>query len=169
MCNLLINRVYKCELDGTAKAVLLFLADQVRAKKDVDRCYPSVKFIARATGFSERTVRYKLNELEAAGHITREFRSYTSTVYQVHPGRPCIPANSAGVQSLPLPPANDDKTPCNSCRQTNMNQKNNRGARPIGMIARQIVSQHRAEEKPADGDEQVSAEEVQAFRENYFQ
>jgi DNA-binding transcriptional ArsR family regulator len=160
MSNRLINLAYKCDLNSSAKAVIIFLADQVREKKDRDKCYPSVETIARNTGLSPRTVRYKLKELEEAGHITRHFRSDNSTLYQVHPGKGCTPAKAAGVQHSPATPANDDKNPCNRRRETFMNPKKNRGATPFGIVASGIV--HRQIER-GDGNDPVDPEAVSAF------
>jgi len=54
------------------KAVLLSLANA--ANHHTGRCFPSVARIARETEASERTVRRALDDLEAAGFITRERR-----------------------------------------------------------------------------------------------
>lgn len=163
MSNALINLAYKCDLKSSAKAVLVYLADQVRLK-DRDRCYPSVKTIARNTGLSERTVRYKLNELEMAGLITRHFRSDTSTLYQVHLGERCTPAKTAAVQGSPNPPANRDRNPCNKRRETSTNPKKNREAIPVGVAAARIVARHEFENTVRD---QVPAEVVRALRETF--
>lgn len=55
--------------DPSARFVLLMLANE--ADKYGRDAFPSVERIVKATGLSERTVRYKLDALEAEGVITR--------------------------------------------------------------------------------------------------
>ena len=80
---------------------------------DEGYCWPSVSSLEQRTGLSERTIRAKIQELEAACHVEKSERPGRSTVYRITPhgeqldliesgGEGCKSrrgANSAGVQS----------------------------------------------------------------------
>lgn len=163
MSNRLINLAYKTSHKGITKGVIVYLADQVREKHG-DICYPAVETIARNVGASPRTVRYSLRVLEAAGDITRHFRSGTSSYYQVHPGSGCTPAKSAGVQNTTQTPAKNVRHPCRIRRETSMNQEKNRGAVPIGTVASRIVARQVEREDTGDDSGPVDPAVFGAFR-----
>lgn len=88
MSNALINRVYHCGADATARYVLLVLADRVNIKREGKGCWYSVRALREMTGLGERTIQGALKRLEDQGHITIKRRSGTSSVYLVHPQDP---------------------------------------------------------------------------------
>jgi len=51
---------------------------------DYGRCFPSVALIADETGITERNVQKHLANLEDAGWIKKNFRTNTSTMYQLY-------------------------------------------------------------------------------------
>ncbi len=107
-------RVWDSSLEPTERFVLLCLAD---AANDDGRCWPSAATIARKTGLSERAVRYSLKALEDAGHLTRQERPGTSTIFVVHPCTTCTPAPRAPLQEVhptPAPRAPKPKRTINS-------------------------------------------------------
>ena len=104
------------DLDPGEKLVLLCLADQ--ANDQGTHCWPSVETICRRSGQGERTVRRILADLEAAGHITRQYRSGTSTQYRVHPCQNGTPAKMADLPNRQDTPAKMAGDPCQIGTQT---------------------------------------------------
>lgn len=98
------------DLGPGEKLVLLCLADQ--ANDQGTHCWPSVETICRRSGQGQRTVRRILAELEEAGHITRQYRSGTSTQYRVHPCQNGTPAKMADLPKRQATPANLAGDPC---------------------------------------------------------
>lgn len=81
-----------------------------------DSCFPSVGTMARESGFSERTVRQALRDLESDGWLNRQDRPGQTSLYQAqippytpaapapHPGRTCPPPRQ-DVPGGAAPPA----------------------------------------------------------------
>lgn len=67
---------------GIEKLVLIELANQVR-QKSVDRCYPAIETVARATHLHARTVQSAIRRLESVGliRVERGGGRYRSSVY----------------------------------------------------------------------------------------
>lgn len=98
-------------LPPTQKFVLLILAEYA---DEAWSCYPGQSRIAANTGFSERTVRNALAELEAAGLIARKPRFNTSgrtsdrtyLIRHVIEALPeAVPAPAAASDEVPAPPS----------------------------------------------------------------
>lgn len=70
------------EIPPPEKLILLSLSDQAN---DEGITWPSVSSIVKKTGMSERTVFRHLAALEKLGHIHREQRIGSSTIYHIHP------------------------------------------------------------------------------------
>ena len=105
MCVRLISAAWPVQVSPSSKLILVFLADRANPAND-DACWPSVAYIVKHTGLSERTVQTHLQLLERAGHITMEPRKGTSTNYIVHPRKDCAPEETAPVQPRPKGGAN---------------------------------------------------------------
>lgn len=107
--------------DPSVRLVLCVLARHIGAN---DHCWPSVKLIAGATGYSERTVQGALGDAETAGWLRREAVPGRVTRYfPAIPGDPrriCTPAESAGAppQSLRGAPQNLRPTPAESAPES---------------------------------------------------
>lgn len=89
-------------VDHSARHVLLCLANY--ADSGGGSAFPSVQTICRDTGLSERTVRYKLDELERVGAITRDDQAIVAFTVKRADQRPVnyrINVDS-GVQKLHL-------------------------------------------------------------------
>lgn len=97
MCVKLISAAWQVKLSSASKLILVFLADMANPAND-DACWPSIAYIVKHTGLSERTVQTHLKLLEKAGHITMVPRKGTSTNYFVHPRNGSTPENTAPVQ-----------------------------------------------------------------------
>ena len=74
--------------DSTCRHVLLCLANY--AGSDGRGAFPSALTLAVDTGLSERTVRYKLDALEAAGLIRRGNQSIAAAYIDRHDRRPVV-------------------------------------------------------------------------------
>lgn len=77
------RKVYEVELSSRAKLVYLYLVD--RADKE-NKCFPSIRTIARHLSISESTVRRALTDLEKEKLIRKEMRkrgngSFSSNTY----------------------------------------------------------------------------------------
>ena len=79
------NSIYSSNLPHRAVAVYMYLKD--RANKD-GICWPSIKTIARELHLSRATVQRALNDLCAAGYLSKENRwrengGCTSNLYKI--------------------------------------------------------------------------------------
>lgn len=92
--------VWELDLPPGEKLVLLALADQ--ANDHGTQCWPAVATIAKRSGQGVRTVRRALENLQKAGHLTRDHRHGTSTQYRVHPCQ-----NGSTAKLAPLPKRQD--------------------------------------------------------------
>ena len=106
--------------DATARHVLLCLANY--ADKDGRGAFPSVASLGEDTGLSERTIRYKLDDLLAAGLIRLGNQAIAAAYIDRHDRRPTV-YDLAMIRGAAAAPgsergANDDRTGCRSCTQT---------------------------------------------------
>ena len=100
-----MRAVWTSGLPPTARLVLLALADWA---DDAGRCWPSLPQIADKTGFTERTVRTAIAEVEGQW-LTREIRHGRGTVYLLRltpetlstPERASTPEGDAGGKEMP--------------------------------------------------------------------
>lgn len=102
--------------DSTCRHVLLCLANY--AGSDGRGAFPSALTLAVDTGLSERTVRYKLDALEAAGLIRRGNQSIAAAYIDRHDRRPVVYdlIEKRGAPDAPRSErgANEDATGCSS-------------------------------------------------------
>ena len=115
--------------DSTCRHVLLCLANY--AGSDGRGAFPSALTLAVDTGLSERTVRYKLDALEAAGLIRRGNQSIAAAYIDRHDRRPVVYdlIEKRGAPDAPRSErgANEDATGCSS-EQNGVQMKTERGA-----------------------------------------
>lgn len=90
----LMTLVWDLDLPQAEKIVLLSLADNA---SDQGHCFPSISFMVRRCGQSERNIHRVITRLAEAGHITIKPRNGRSSVYEVHP-------KTVEQQALPLTP-----------------------------------------------------------------
>lgn len=113
--------------DPTARHVLLCLSNY--ANQDGRGAFPSVDTLKADTGLSERTIRYKLDDLEAAGVIRRGSPAIVAAYIDRKDKRPICydivmrgatdaPRDGDGVQMETERGANDNTTGCSSCTQS---------------------------------------------------
>src|SRR5690606_6984357 len=82
-------QIAKTELtDPTARHVLLCLANY--AGVDGRGCFPAAAKLGENTGLSERTIRYKLDDLEAGGFIVRGNQALAAVYIERHDRRPVV-------------------------------------------------------------------------------
>jgi hypothetical protein len=77
-----MSAAWKADVGATDKIVLLALADRA---DDSGKCWPGVGTLAKKCGLSDRTVQRSIQALSDAGHLSREDRSGTSSIYFIHP------------------------------------------------------------------------------------
>ena len=115
--------------DATARHVLLCLANY--ADKDGRGAFPSVASLSEDTGLSERTIRYKLDDLLAAGLIRLGNQAIAAAYIGRHDRRPTVYdlAMNRGAAAAPGSErgANDDRTGCIS-QQNGVQMTTERGA-----------------------------------------
>ena len=122
-------QIAKTELtDPTARHVLLCLGNYASA--DGRGAYPSAKTLSEDTGLSERTIRYKLDALEAGGYIVRGNQALAAVYIERHDRRPVVydlqlvrGANAAPRSTRGA----NDVTGCNS-EQNGVQPETERGA-----------------------------------------
>lgn len=115
--------------DPTARHVLLCLANY--ADKDGKGAFPSAGSLSVDTGLSVRTIRYKLDALEADGWISRGNQSIAAAYIDRHDRRPVVYDLhlERGAADAPCDErgANDDTTGCSS-RHNGVQMTTERGA-----------------------------------------
>ncbi|TFY92984.1 helix-turn-helix domain-containing protein [Pseudomonas nabeulensis] len=115
--------------DSTCRHVLLCLANY--AGSDGRGAFPSALTLATDTGLSERTVRYKLDALEAVGLIKRGNQSIAAAYIDRHDRRPVVYdlIEKRGAPDAPRSErgADEDATGCSS-EQIGVQMKTERGA-----------------------------------------
>lgn len=127
--------------DPTARHVLLCLSNY--ANQDGRGAFPSVDTLKADTGLSERTIRYKLDDLEAAGVIRRGSPAIVAAYIDrkdkrpicydiVMRGAPDAPRDGDGVQMATERGANDNTTGCSSCTQSTIDPSVEPSSKSIG-------------------------------------
>ncbi|NWD49045.1 helix-turn-helix domain-containing protein [Pseudomonas gingeri] len=114
--------------DSSARHVLLCLANY--AGSNGAGAFPSASTLAQDTGLSERTVRYKLDDLEHAGWIKKGNQAIAAVHIDRHDRRPVVYdlQLSRGADSAPRPDRGaDNATGCNS-QQNGVQPTTERGA-----------------------------------------
>ncbi|WP_345956573.1 helix-turn-helix domain-containing protein [Pseudomonas fulva] len=119
--------------DPTCRHVLLCLANY--ADKNGRGAFPSASSLSDDTGLSERTIRYKLDALEAAGVIRRGNQAIAAAYIDRYDRRPVVydMVENRGAPAAPRDDedaergANEDATGCSS-QQSGVQMKTERGA-----------------------------------------
>lgn len=116
-------------LEPSARHVLLCLSNY--AGKSGQAAFPSVSTLATDTGYSERTVQYRLRDLEASGLIVRGNQAIAAAYVDRHDRRPVVYDLDLKRGASPAPrherDANEDATGCNES-QNGVHLKTERGA-----------------------------------------
>lgn len=116
-------------IEPSARHVLLCLANY--AGQDGRAAFPAVSRLAVDTGYSERTVQYRLRDLEAAGLILRGNQAIAAAYVDRHDRRPVVYdlAIKRGAADAPRNGrgAAEDRTGCNS-KQNGVQLRAERGA-----------------------------------------
>lgn len=114
--------------DSSARHVLLCLANY--AGSNGAGAFPSASTLAQDTGLSERTVRYKLDDLEQSGLIKKGNQAIAAVHIDRHDRRPVVYDLQILRGANPAPRAKrgaDDATGCNS-QQNGVQPGTERGA-----------------------------------------
>lgn len=114
--------------DSSARHVLLCLANY--AGSNGAGAFPSASTLAQDTGLSERTVRYKLDDLEKVGLIQKGNQAIAAVHIDRHDRRPVVYDLQLSRGANPAPRTNrgaNDATGCNS-QQNGVQPGTERGA-----------------------------------------
>ncbi|VVN67686.1 hypothetical protein PS726_00200 [Pseudomonas fluorescens] len=114
--------------DSSARHVLLCLANY--AGSNGAGAFPSASTLAQDTGLSERTVRYKLDDLEKVGLIQKGNQAIAAVHIDRHDRRPVVYDLQLSRGAIPAPRIKrgaDDATGCNS-QQNGVQPETERGA-----------------------------------------
>lgn len=114
--------------DSSARHVLLCLANY--AGSNGAGAFPSASTLAQDTGLSERTVRYKLDDLEKSGLIQKGNQAIAAVHIDRHDRRPVVYDLQLSRGANPAPRTKrgaDDATGCNS-QQNGVQSGTERGA-----------------------------------------
>ncbi|NUT73550.1 helix-turn-helix domain-containing protein [Pseudomonas sp. C1C7] len=114
--------------DSSARHVLLCLANY--AGSNGAGAFPSASTLAQDTGLSERTVRYKLDDLEKSGLIQKGNQAIAAVHIDRHDRRPVVYDLQLARGANPAPRTKrgaDDATGCNS-QQNGVQPGTERGA-----------------------------------------
>lgn len=147
--------------DSSARHVLLCLANY--AGSDGKGAFPSASTLSADTGLSERTVRYKLDDLEAGGLIARGNQAIAAVHIDRHDRRPVVYdlQFGRGAESAPREKRGaDNGTGCNQ-EQNGVQISTERGAvaAPNPSLNHQVTEE---QQLPAQSPEQV-IDESQRF------
>lgn len=116
MSTRLMAQVWDLEMDPSAKAVLISLADQAN---DDGVCWPGIGTIAKRTCLCDRAVQTAIARLESEGHLTRDLRPLRSSLYRLHPGKVVTQGGGAhaagGAPDAPGGGAPDAPPPRTTC------------------------------------------------------
>lgn len=129
--------------DSSARHVLLCLANY--AGSNGAGAFPSASTLAQDTGLSERTVRYKLDDLEKVGLILKGNQAIAAVHIDRHDRRPVVYDLQLSRGANPAPRTKrgaDDATGCNS-QQNGVQPETERGAAaaPNTSINHQVTEQ----------------------------
>lgn len=114
--------------DSSARHVLLCLANY--AGSNGGGAFPSATTLAQDTGLSERTVRYKLDDLETSGLIKKGNQAIAAVHIDRHDRRPVVYDLQLSRGAIPAPRSDrgaDDVTGCNP-QQNGVQPGTERGA-----------------------------------------
>jgi len=114
--------------DSSARHVLLCLANY--AGSNGAGAFPSASTLSQDTGLSERTVRYKLDDLEKCGLIQKGNQAIAAVHIDRHDRRPVVYDLQLSRGAIPAPRTNrgaNDATGCNSL-QNGVQSGTERGA-----------------------------------------
>jgi hypothetical protein len=136
--------------DSSARHVLLCLANY--AGSNGAGAFPSAATLALDTGLSERTVRYKLNDLEEAGLIQEGNQAIAAVHIDRHDRRPVVYDLQLSRGANPAPRAKrgaNDATGCKS-QQNGVQPETERGAvsAPNTSLNHQVTEQQLQREIP---------------------
>jgi DNA-binding transcriptional regulator YhcF (GntR family) len=134
--------------DSSARHVLLCLANY--AGSNGAGAFPSASTLAQDTGLSERTVRYKLDDLEKVGLIQKGNQAIAAVHIDRHDRRPVVYDLQLTRGANPAPRTKrgaDDATGCNS-QQNGVQPKTERGAAaaPNTSINHQVTEEQQQRE-----------------------
>jgi len=129
--------------DSSARHVLLCLANY--AGSNGAGAFPSASTLAMDTGLSERTVRYKLDDLEKAGLIQKGNQAIAAVHIDRHDRRPVVYDLQLSRGANPAPRTKrgaNDVTGCNS-QQNGVQPETERGAEsaPNTLLNHQVTEQ----------------------------
>ncbi|VVO86179.1 helix-turn-helix domain-containing protein [Pseudomonas fluorescens] len=146
--------------DSSARHVLLCLANY--AGSNGAGAFPSASTLAQDTGLSERTVRYKLDDLEKVGLIQKGNQAIAAVHIDRHDRRPVVYDLQLSRGANPAPRSKrgaDDATGCNS-QQSGVQSETERGAAaaPNPSLNHQVT-----EEQQRELDDEISRQEQAAI------
>jgi DNA-binding transcriptional ArsR family regulator len=145
--------------DSSARHVLLCLANY--AGSNGAGAFPSASTLAQDTGLSERTVRYKLDDLEKAGLIQKGNQAIAAVHIDRHDRRPVVYDLQLSRGAIPAPRTNrgaNDATGCNS-QQNGVQPGTERGAAAAPNTS---INHQGTEQQPQREISDVIAEQDQA-------
>ena len=145
--------------DSSARHVLLCLANY--AGSNGAGAFPSASTLAQDTGLSERTVRYKLDDLEKVGLIQKGNQAIAAVHIDRHDRRPVVYDLQLSRGAIPAPRTNrgaNDATGCNS-QQNGVQPGTERGA---AAAPNPSINHQGTEQQPQRGNSDVIAEQDQA-------
>jgi hypothetical protein len=154
--------------DSSARHVLLCLANY--AGSSGTGAFPSASTLAQDTGLSERTVRYKLDDLEKSGLIQKGNQAIAAVHIDRHDRRPVVYDLQLSRGANPAPRTKrgaDDATGCNS-QQNGVQPGTERGAAaaPNTSINHQVTEEQQREISEAIAEQErlaLAADDRQRF------
>jgi hypothetical protein len=147
--------------DSSARHVLLCLANY--AGSNGAGAFPSASTLAQDTGLSERTVRYKLDDLEKSGLIQKGNQAIAAVHIDRHDRRPVVYDLQLSRGANPAPRTKrgaDDATGCNS-RQNGVQSGTERGAAAAPNTS--INHQGTEEQQQRELDDEISRQDQAAI------
>ena len=155
--------------DSSARHVLLCLANY--AGSSGAGAFPSASTLAQDTGLSERTVRYKLDDLEKVGLIQKGNQAIAAVHIDRHDRRPVVYDLQLSRGANPAPRAKrgaDDAAGCNS-QQNGVQPGTERGAAaaPNPSLNHQGTEEQQREIDEALAEQNLTAIESQDERQRF--
>ncbi|KPW21488.1 hypothetical protein ALO91_02431 [Pseudomonas syringae pv. aceris] len=155
--------------DSSARHVLLCLANY--AGTSGTGAFPAASTLARETGLSERTVRYKLDDLEAQGWIKRGNQAIAAVHITRHDRRPVV-YDLQLLRGADIAPRNergaDGATGCNA-EQNGVQTGTERGAAaaPDTLLNHQLTEQQQREISAVIDEQDKQAQESTDDRQRF--
>ena len=155
--------------DSSARHVLLCLANY--AGSNGTGAFPSASTLAQDTGLSERTVRYKLDDLEQSGLIKKGNQAIAAVHIDRHDRRPVVYDLQLSRGANPAPRTKrgaDDATGCNS-QQNGVQPGTERGAAtaPNTSLNHQLTEEQQRELEELIAEQDRQALEPQDDRQRF--